>query len=273
MSAITKIFRDKKLPHTINFYTAFVCGNKGYSMLEDPTIGSLDNLHKISEYHTKPENMCSPFLCKITKTIITQLVITLNELSHINFSHGNPSVESLVFGSEHVLYKYEGVNISGDITLKIVNFWKSSATFSNTRYFSNDVKSELHLECNILMPKIQTMIIDNSKYYKIGYDNIDTLIAMNNTAIPIFLGSFDLYCFFVSLMCDQSFYMSVIKNSDLYLLWESIWLVEDLDKINKLICDHHSLEVNNFETTINIISEFWLRCDVIKHLWSLIRKK
>ncbi len=269
MSAINKIFRDKKLPHTINFYTAFVCGNKGYSMLEDPTIGSLDNLHMISEYHTK--DMYSPLSCKITKTIITQLIITLNELSHINFSHGNPSIESLAFGSEHVLYKYEGINVSGDITLKIVNFWKSSATFSNTRYFTNETRSELHLDCNILFPKIQTMVIDNNKYYKIGH--IDTLISMNNIGISTFLGSFDLYCFFVSLMCDQSFYMSIIKDDNLYLLWQSIWLVEDLEKINKLVCDHHSSEINNFETTINIISEFWLCCDVIKNLLSLIKKK
>lgn len=275
MTAITKIFKDKKLPNTINFYNAFVCGNKGYSMLENPTIGSLDNLHKISEYHTKPENMCSPFLCKITKTIITQLVITLNELSHIQFSHGNPSIESLAFGSEHVSYKYEGINVIGDINLKIVNFWKSSATFSNNRYFSNDIKSQLHLECNILHHPIETMIVDNCKYYKIGYNNIDSLMSMNNTGISIFLGSFDLYCFFVSLMCDQSFYMSVMKDNDLNLLWKSIWLIEDLDKVEKLICDHHCLDiqVNNFETTINIICKLWLRCDVITNLLSLIKKK
>jgi hypothetical protein len=273
MSVITKIFKNKKLPHTMNLYTAFICGNKGYSMLENPTIGSLDHLHKIPEYHTK--DLCSPLLYKITKTIITQLVIALNELSHINFSHGNPSIESLVFGTENVSYKYDEVNVSGDITLKIVNFWKSSATFSNTRYFSGDIKTELYLENNILVPKMQTMMIDNNKYYKIGHNNINMLIAMNNSGIPIFLGSFDLYCFFVSLMCDQSFYISVIKNKDLYSLWKSIWLEDDLDKITKLICGHHYLDepVNNFNTTINIISEFWLRCDVIKFLLVLIKKK
>lgn len=275
MSAITKIFRDKKLPHTMNLYTSFICGDKGYSMLENPTIGSLNDLHKISEYHTKPENMCSAFLSKITKTIITQLVITLNELSHISFSHGNPSIESLVFGDEHVSYKYDNFNVNGDITLKIVNFWKSSATFSKTRYFSDNIKSQLHLECNVLIPKIQITMINNNKYYKIDHNNIDILISMNNSGIPVFLGSFDLYCFFVSLMCDQSFYMSIIKDNDLHLLWKSIWLNEDLDRVEKLICDQHYLDeqVNNFETTVNIIMGSWLRCDVIKHLWSLIKKK
>lgn len=275
MSAVNNIFKDKRLPHTVNFYTAFICGDKGYSMLEFPTLGSLNDLHTISEYHTDSENICSPFLCKITKTIIIQLIIALNELSYFNFWHGNPSVESLVFGIEQVSYRYDGFNVNGDITLKIVNFWKSSASFSNNRYFPNDVKSELHLECNVVTPKIITTMINNNKYYKIGHDNIDTLIAMNNSGIPIFLGSFDLYCFFVSLMCDRSFYISVIENKDLYLLWESIWLVEDLDKLNKLIYDHHNLDIpiNNFNTTINIISKFWLRCDVIKYLWSLIKKK
>ena len=269
MSTINKIFKDKKLPHTINFYTAFICGDKGYTMLEEPTIGSFGNLPKIPEY----EKMCSPLLPKITKTIITQLVITLNELSYIKFSHGNPSIESLAFGSERVSYKYEGININGDITLKIANFWKSSATFSKTRYFSHDIKSELHLECNILIPKIQTCISNNNEYYKIGNNDINMLMIMNNITLSTFLGSFDLYCFFVSLMCNQSFYMSVIANNDIYLLWQSLWLSEDLDKINKLICNHHSSDVNNFETTVNIISNFWLRCDATKHLLVLIKKK
>jgi len=271
MSAITKIFRDKKLPHTITLHTAFVCNDKGYSMLEDPTIGSLDDLHKLSEYHTQSENICSSLLNKISKTIIQQLIIALNELSNIKFSHGNPSVESLAFGSEHISYKYEGINIDGDITLKIVNFWKSSASLSNTRYYSNDIKSQFHLECNILVPKIQTM----DEYYKIGCNNIDNLIAMNNCGISIFSGSFDLYCFFVSLMCDQSFYLSVIQDKDSYLLWKSIWLIEELDKINQLICDIHNNElfINNFETIIKMISEFWLRCDVIKYLLSLMKRK
>jgi len=272
MSVITKIFRDKKLPHSMNLHTAFICGNKGYSILDDPTIGSLDDLHKITEYHTKEEDMCSPFLHKISRSIIMQLIVILNELSYFNFSHGNPSVESLVFGYEHVSYKYEGIKISGDITLKIINFWKSSATFSKIRYFPDDVKSKLFLECNVLIPKIHIMMINNTEYYKIGKCNIDTLISMNNSGIPIFTGSFDLYCFFVSLMCDQSFYMSVIREDDLYSIWKSIWLEEDLDKIDELICQNHLSNLNNFETVINIISEFWLRCDIIKYLLSLIKK-
>jgi len=275
MCAINKIFKDKKLPHILNFYTAFICGDKGYTILENPSIGSLDNLHKISEYHTKPENMCSPFLTKITKTIITQLVVTLNELSYINFSHGSPSIESLAFGSEHISYKYEGINIFGDITLKIVNLWKSSATFSNIRYFADDIKSELHLECNMLIPNIETVNINNCTYYKIGHNNINTLIAMKNLGMPILLASFDLYCFLVSLMCDQSFYMSVMKDNELHILWNSLWLNDDLICIEKLICDNHFLDIqiNNFQTTMNMISNFWLNSDAIKHLLLLIKKK
>jgi hypothetical protein len=278
MLMLTKIFREKKMPTILNLYTAFICGEKGYALMDEPTIGSLNNLHKITKYHNK-DNILD---ISVSKTIIYQLITTLDELSYVKFSHGNPSVEALVFGCEKVSYKYNGLWVDGNVTLKIVDMWNSSATFSGNHYFSKNINSELYMECNVFIPQFESLKINDIQYYRLNSDNIDVFIAMNRTGIPIYIGSFDLYCFFISLMCDKSFYSSVVKDKKLSFIWESMWLSDDYQEINQLICEHHVIvdnscnqecPINNFETTVNIILGFWLRCDIIVYLLSLLKMK
>lgn len=271
MLMITKIFREKKLPHILNLYTAFICNNKGYSLMDDPTIGSFDKLHELSEYHTKCEY--GPLICNITKSIIYQLIVIINELSYINFTHGNPSIESLVLSKENISYKYEGINVEGIIALKIINMWDSSATFSKNHYFSKNVKVEINMECNMFVPQFEIAKINNYKVYRLNKDNINTYMAMNRIGISMYNESFDLYCFFVSLMCDKSFYISVMKDDKLYNIWKSMWISEELQKVEELINKQHLSGVNNFETTLKIILGFWLRCDIVKYLMTLIKMK
>ena len=242
-------------------------------MLDDPNVGSLDNLHKISKFHNNPENMRSAFTYETTRAIIIQLVASLSELSHINFSHGDPTVVSLVFNEECLSYKYDGVPVKSEISLKLVNMWNSSAVFNNNHYFSKDVKSEMYLDSNSLLPDFDSFI--KPGYYRLRYNNINIFKAMNHSGISIFSSSFDLYCFLISLMCDKSFHAGVMKNQKLCSLWKSIWLVEELDQIDKLINEHHMMDipVNNFDTVCNIIVGFWLQYDVVHRLWTLIKKK
>lgn len=271
MSMISKIFKEKKLPHLLNLHTAFICGNKGYSLMDHPCIGSLRDLHKISEYHSKPENMCAPLNCNISRSIIYQLIITLKELSYYNFNHGNPSIESLTFEKEKVSYKYDNVNIENQISVKLINFWNASATFNNIHYFSKDIKSEIYVECNVFIPEFETL--NNNQYYRLDKNNIDIYLAMNRTGIPIYSGSLDLYCFITSLMCDKSFYLSASKDEKIIKIWSAMWLPDDYNKINKLVLERHycDIPINNFESTVDIIKGSWLRCDIISYLWNIIK--
>lgn len=328
MWMISKRFAEKGLPHIPMLHTAFICSGIGYSLYDMPTIGTISELHKIETYHnldTTSNSMKSqhfaytPLKTDIARTIIVQLLVTLLELSMINFSHGTPSIHGLVFTKDPVSYIYDGVHVEGPITLKISDMWNSSATFSNTHFFPKNIKSSIYIERNIFVPEIATKTVsmahchdvgaikdentgpivcpatiktcpDTTTYdlckakevtlYRLSNSTMDIYTALRHIGFPLYVGSFDFYCFMISLMCDKSFFDSVTKDEKLYRLWSMMWLIEDLPNIERLIKEAHDIEARGETPTsnraasnvvINIIRGAWLRCDIVKYIWSLIK--
>jgi len=344
---IHRIFTEKGLPHVPLMHTAFICRGVGYSLYDLPTIGTLTALHSIEAYHaldptTKintiqrgpmtPRSMVSqssiasvksqhfaftPLKNTITRTIIVQLLVTLLELSKINFSHGTPSIHAIIFNKDPVSYSYDGVHVAGPITLQITDLWNSSATFNDVHYFPKNIRSTMHLERGMFVPEISTKTVSMAHCYDVGAIDVTTPVvcpatlttcpdantyalckpqsttlyrltnstidiynAMRHIGFPLYVGSFDLYCFMVSLMCDKSFFDSVTQDDRLYRLWSMMWLIEDLPTVERMIRDVHDVEArgdtvpNNrvaSNIAIDIIRGRWLRCDIVKYLWSLIK--
>lgn len=260
----------------------------------------------------------APLKSSIARSIIMQLLIILLELTNINFSHGTPSIHGLIFNKDPVSYRYDGVPIQSPITLQLSDLWNSSATFESIHYFPKNVGSSMYLERGMFVPDISTKTISMAHCYDVGaIDNGGTQIAcpatittcpdantyevckgknvvvyrltnstvdiynsMRHIGFPLYTGSFDFYCFMVSLMCDKSFFDAVTKDAKLYRLWSMMWLIEDLPNIERLIKQTHDIESKGetptsnraaSNTVISIIRGAWLRCDVVKFLWSLIK--
>lgn len=301
---INKIFLEKGLPHSPIMHTAFVCNNTGYSLYVVPSIGPMSELHKIAMYHDLDNNSTvksqhfayTPLKYDIVRTIIMQLLVILLELSKINFSHGTPSINGLIFNKEPVSYLYDKIEIIGQITVHITDLWNSSATFNNVHYFPKNVRSSIFIERNMFAPEISTRSVSmaycksnnfsdepcgprNVNLYQLTTSTINIYEAIRHIGFPLYVGSFDFYCFMVSLMCDKSFFDAVINNDKLYRLWSMMWLQEDIFNIESLIKDIHykelhKEELNNrssFNIAVNIIRGAWLRCDIVNYLWSLIK--
>ena len=260
----------------------------------------------------------APLKCSVARTIIVQLLVTLLELSKVNFSHGTPSIHGLIFTKDPVSYAYDGVHVEGPVTLQISDLWNSSATFNNVHYFPKNVKSSMYLERGMFVPEISTKTVsmahchdtgitsfnseehdpiacpatvntcpDANTYsackpksttlYRLTNSTLDIYNAMRHIGFPLYVGSFDFYCFMVSLMCDRSFYDAVTHDDRLYRLWSMMWLIEDLPNVERMIKDAHDAQVigtnarSDSNTVINIIRGSWLRCDIIKYIWSLIK--
>ncbi|CAH6419395.1 Protein kinase [uncultured virus] len=261
----------------------------------------------------------TPLKYEIVRTIIVQLLVILLELSEINFSHGTPSVHGLVFNKDPVSYAYDGVQIIGPITVQITDLWNSSATFNKIHYFPKNIRSSTSIERNMFAPTISTKTVSmaycgdigaiqnlsqdpiacpvtlqtcpdaityevckpqNINFYQLTSSTLDIYAAIRHIGFPIFASSFDLYCFMISLMCDKSFYATVINDQRLYRLWSMMWLSEDLFDVESLIREAQDVETNNQKsannrtssnTVINIIRGKWLRCDITQFLWSLIK--
>jgi hypothetical protein len=294
-----------------------------------PSIGTISELHKIEIYHQLDPNANTmksqhfaymPLKTSIARTIIIQLLVTLSELSTINFSHGTPSIHAILFTKDPISYMYNGVHVEGPITLKIGDMWNSSATFGKIHYFPKNIKSSMYIERNMFVPEIATKTVSMAHCYDVGaiQDNnnntpivcpatittcpdattynlcksrnvtlyrltnstLEIYSAMRHIGFPLYVGSFDFYCFMVSLMCDKSFYDAVIKDDKLYRLWSMMWLIDDLPNIERLIKETHDIEARGETPTsnraasnavINIIRGAWLRCDITRFLWSLIK--
>jgi len=294
-------FEKKGLFHIPKLHTAFVCSGMGYSLYDFPTIGSISDLHKIDKYHTpcKSNALCKSLIPSITRSIILQLLVILSELSSVNFSHGSPSLNALIFTKDPVSYKYDDVHVEGQLTLQLGDFSNSSATFNSTHFFPKNVKSSMYIERNMFIPEIVTKTVsmahchDKSQsecsisndicrerdviLYRLTNSTIEIYNALRHIGFPLYVGSFDFYCFMVSLMCDKSFYDSVINDDNLYRLWSMMWLADDLPIVDNAVKTIHDKIVNGnissitSNISVDIIRGKWLRCDIVKYIWSLIK--
>lgn len=303
---IHDLFLENGLPHIPTMHTAFICRGMGYSLYDMPTIGTLSSLKKLKKLKAS-----------VVRTIITQLLVILLELSKVNFSHGTPSMHALIFNKEPVSYLYEEFHVEGEVTVQISDLWNASATFNNVHYFPKSVKSLIYLEKSMFVPEITTRKVsmshchdlealdegapvvcpttlticpDSTTYsvckpssvtlYKLTNNTIDIYNAIRHIGFPLYPGSFDFYCFMVSLMCEKSFYDCVTNDNKLYRLWSMMWLLEDLPNIERSIQDYHQQEqkpenaANNrasANVAVNIVRGSWLRCDIVKYIWSLLK--
>lgn len=266
----------------------------------------------------------APLKSSIARTIITQLLVILLELIPVNFSHGTPSMHGLIFTKDPVSYKYDEVHVEGPITVQISDLWNASATFNGIHYFPKSVKSSMYLQKHMFVPEIATMKVsmahchdigamgpsctqpvvcpasmstcpDETTYavcqprttalYKLTNSTLDIYNAMRHIGFPLYVGSFDFYCFMVSLMSDKSFFDAVKQDDRLYRLWSMMWLIEDLPMIERKIEQSHAIDSQSITDTgnlpnrrvasnvaVEIIRGAWLRCDVVKFIWSLLKQ-
>lgn len=306
MWMIAKRFAERGLPHIPTLRTAFICSGVGYSLYDVPSIGTIPELHKIEAYHDSGvKSMKSqqfaymPLKSEIARTIIIQLLVTLLELSNINFSHGTPSIHGLIFDKSPVSYMYDGVHVNGPLTLQISDLWNASATFNSIHFFPKNIKSSMYIEQNMFVPEIATRTVSmahcqeavdipagvcdpkSTTLYRLTNSTLDIYNAMRHIGFPLYVGSFDFYCFMISLMCDKSFFYAVTHDEKLYRLWSMMWLAEDLPRIESMIKEAHETEIHNepwqtparsvSNVAINIIRGAWLRCDIVKYIWSLVK--
>lgn len=292
---IYDLFKEHSLPHCPKLYTAFICGSNAYSLYDVPTIGSFS---KLLQTYTIDK--------KLIKGLILQLLVIATELRKIHFSHGMPSINSMTFDKTTISYLYNGVKIVSPVTMKLADMWHSSAVINGVHYFSPDIKSEIYSERSMYIPEIQTMnlptaycaaynsdlpcpstkecgkinslctVNDSETYYRLSENNMETYNAIRHMGFPIYSGSFDLYCWIVSLMLNNEVFTTVINDPYLNRIWMSMWTRQDMDLIHTRLAEIHarnldSKQLNNPNIILDIVSGVWMKCDIIDSLWKVIK--
>ena len=252
---INRILKSLNLPHSVEMHTAFICNNTGHILTDSVTIGSFNNLKKLYGLCTADDIL----------SIILQLLVTLTELSKVNFSHGNPTINALVFDKQPVSYKHNNMYVQGRFTVKLVNLSQSSGTYNNIVYHPYNALHNMILERSIFVPEITTSA---DCWYKITTSTTNIYQAICRTGLPLFVSSFDFYCLFVSLMMDKDVYQTVLSTKSLIKLWTMLWKPNDLLIVQQRLTTIHNEQIENNIDSINVIRLLWLRCDVLSTIWS-----
>jgi hypothetical protein len=248
-------FFKKGLPHIPLLYTAFVCDKMGY---------------KVEECHQEFDlNSLTP---EIVKGILLQILVIFKELAALNFNHGTPTLESLLFLNKPVSYMYEGIRVVCPMTVALTNFTHSSLTINGSHYFVENTLHPVYLAHGIFAPEISTFRCNEcscgSLFYRLSNNKKhETLTAIRHIGFPLFTGSYDVYNLILSLMGDRDIYNEVIRDDFLFNFWCALWHAKDVNTITQTIERNH-----NRGTSMDryvVMHSGWLRCNIIDHLLKL----
>jgi hypothetical protein len=301
----------KRRPIIIGFGTDNSMGAKN-------DVGSNDeSLLGISEVEVKtvkeePSDPVGPKYLKpeLTKSILLQLVSHLHYLRDYGFSLGGAGLDNLLFDVDPTSYRYDGVSIMSQVTLKFSDLGYASITVlppdlnvNTTRLYNYSETEELRIETNPYRPTVTTARVscslDNNRLacaveqslgnntatsyrvYQLN-SNTDLLFThLQHLGIPLYQSSFDLYVLWSLLMCIPEFYESVMRENSLRRTWEELWLPEEYEDLREEIESYAKPKrrrdgsgcgkcVTRNEM-IGILRRFRLRCDATEAAWKMLR--
>jgi hypothetical protein len=242
-------FKQQNLPHSLNLISTFICRNTGYGFYIKPSIGSFDEFLKRK-----------PLTPEIVLNLIKQLFVIFKELSKLNFFHGNPTIESLIFHDQPVGYKYDKIIVNGDFTLMLANLWQSSITYNN-----------VHIYSDIPEIKVSTLNIFDSfltldrTHFIIPYNYMENFIVYKTVGLPILSGVLDFYVMFTTLMLNNDFYNIVINNSKIFSIWSLLWVPDNFELIHKRINERNL-------TSYYMLTDVIIKCNIFDILAKELEK-
>ncbi len=300
-----------EIPGIPIFRFAYECGD-GVILIDEKiaNYGNLDILTKHSEYTKSPVPTSTATRIRSLKSdvaslLLMQLVMNLSFLNNYDFTHGEPSLNSIVVTKELCEMKYEHIKLECPFTLHIIPSGFSSMTININDdllrfFYKGNLEpslshlseiSKIHFKVDLGDTTVSQVCVpsqtnknlcDNYKSkriltYNIGNTNTFDLYT-RNMGIALFPSSFDTYAFFVSFMAEEAFYQAVINDEILIKIWKSIWREDEYENVmfelvslRKYHLEHH---VNpNYFMIKKFLSKFYLRCDGLQFLWGMLKTK
>lgn len=288
---------EEGIPHIVTMYNAFSCKNSGFSVYENPDIGTMRHLQEHQNFlihQGKPSPTAKmtdtePLSKDIVKGVIYSLFSTLKSLQKYKFSHGCPSSKNILFKDTPCSYLHDGVHIECPITLQITDFSHSGITINNNlRIYTRNIIADEIIQNRNLNNIIDTVVTtpysgENKKCNKTTFYKLkdpykylsETIIYkyIKSLGLPIYLSSFDIYAWMIVLMTEKSFYETLMNDKGLYKLWRNMWLPREFESIQTKIVGLHSKEdpTDSTDKVLKILSGLCLRYDMIDHGWNIIK--
>jgi len=297
---LTSIFINNKMikykiPNTILLEWVYSCNEKiklvKSSHYKFKDLYKLDLVNKHNRTPTA-QSRTLPLKDNVVISILKKLIVILHFYSKYSFVHGRPCLEYLNFTNKQCNYKYGDINIDSPITLHVEPSYYTSFTYEtdsganmrliNTKdIISSDVYDTYPIKSSDIMinyrpktvpdnyqiPMIQELRNHLIYCYKIDNKLNEFINLQINYGIPLSQGSFECYCFLISLMFEDSFYISFMNNERLQGIWYSLWMNSDYENVNRELEELKTQDRMTHEDITSFVSKYYLRSDIIKHLY------
>lgn len=299
------------------FRWVYECKN-GAIMVESniPNKGTLKNVLKYPDFlslnspQKRAENPISnkSLRSDVARLILSQIIMNLAFLSNYDFTHGEPSMHSIIIINEPCTMKYDNIRLESPFTVHLIPTAHSSMTInsggtlirtycsdgfvpvtadirliSKIKFMSHLRKNEVATPCSPVKRcanKINPTLIEFKSIRVMSYKITDGDVFDNYTnrlGIALFPSSFDAYAFFVSLMVEAPFCDSILKDTNLNKIWQNLWIeteynnvMEDISKLNKFLMETGSSP--SYIMIRDILAKYYLRCDGLYYIWEALKK-
>nr|QBK91038.1 MAG: protein kinase [Pithovirus LCPAC202] len=281
---LEKVLGKSKMPHLRKIYYGFICANDGYYLIEENKYLKFSDLNKLS-----PE---------IIFSILYQLFALFHRLRNYDLSFHVIDQNTFLLEDSPCHYEYDGVQITGEMTLKINNLSGAGiSTYSRknpdqiVRIYKSSTQPEKRFE------KVFFKSINWSEHhelstspgeipkswvsYKVSGNGLEqeqrtAFLYANRMGLPLYQSSFDIYRLILLLASNSKIYEIITKDSELSKIWSSFWIPSEYKHIQKKIkshqfCLYRGIESPDFCSLATILTGLTLRCDIVEHVWSLLK--
>lgn len=277
---------------------------KNGSILVEEDIPDRGTLNGITKYKSYMNNDKTHLRSDVARLILSQVVMNLSFLSNYDFTHGKPSMDSIIISNEPCSMKYDGIRLESPFTVHLIPSEYTGMTInvsdklirtycsdgfvpettdlrlvSNFKFASHLRKSDnitpcSPAKCSIGLKRVNPTMKDFKSIrvmsYKIGEgDSYD--IYTNNLGVALFPSSFDSYAFFVSLMTVECFYLAVISDINLRKIWTGLWLEKEYHRVMTELSTLRTVNMVSYSSIKLMLSKFYLRCDGLIYIWETLK--
>jgi len=273
---LINIMKEKNYPCVNNYLYHYFCGNKLYYFSRKYDINDINYIYKIER--------------EISKKILLQIIIFFKFFSNYYFIHNQAGIDFLRFDIELIEFEIDDKRIISPIKVYVEPSVYSSITLFNKkeakRFFNynrnnkdiidmpfEDFDIDINGSKNFNKNAFDIEYIEHYKeerifFYKIGNRYIDFLEIRKYKGIPLVSKSFDVVCFFISLLLNENFYDNFYKNYKLLIVWKGLWKKDEYKKLTEELNSwRYKKHKNNFDLVFHIIKNYYIRFDALEYLY------
>lgn len=237
----------------------------------------------------------------LAENVIFQALVFLDSVkSYIGMVHGDFRLSSILLSNESYSISYKGMNRNGNRLIKVKNFNLCSTSIvpnGNVRLFNeiratrfvpgitsatdfgvseNKATNCIEVEIGKVKQTQPNQVLSGrcqvQNWWKLGtsFNSVVSLIT-GHSGLPYYR-SYDFYVLIVSMMMTREWSNSILSSPRLSMLWNSMWLNEEVKKVTLECLKYHGSGKPSLDTIIDVLKKYHMSCstlDIAMELYKL----